>query len=326
LGFTVADVARQVRGSLFGLDAHVFSKDREDIDVRVRLDERTRRSLRAIEELWVISPRGDRVPLVEIAELVDDTGYSTIKRVDRRRTVTVSAETAPGTNPEAVAARFTREDIPTLRNRFPGVTFTFAGRQRQMADAFATLPLGFFAAMLMIYVILAWLFGSYVQPFAVMLAVPFAVIGVIWGHLLLGFDLTFLSLIGFVALSGIVVNDSLIYMQFYNQRRAEGVELVQALIEAGRQRLRPIFLTTITTVLGLTPLMLEQSFQARFLIPMAIAIAFGLMSATMLILLILPCIVKIVDDIDAVFHLLWNGHMRSAPRDVSVTVVDVVGE
>jgi multidrug efflux pump subunit AcrB len=273
LGFTVADVARQVRGSLFGLDAHVFSKDREDIDVRVRLDERTRRSLRAIEELWVISPRGDRVPLVEIAELVDDTGYSTIKRVDRRRTVTVSAETAPGTNPEAVAARFTREDIPTLRNRFPGVTFTFAGRQRQMA-----------------------------------------------------FDLTFLSLIGFVALSGIVVNDSLIYMQFYNQRRAEGVELVQALIEAGRQRLRPIFLTTITTVLGLTPLMLEQSFQARFLIPMAIAIAFGLMSATMLILLILPCIVKIVDDIDAVFHLLWNGHMRSAPRDVSVTVVDVVGE
>ena len=325
LGFTVADVARQLRGSLFGLDAHVFSKDREDIDVRVRLDERTRRSLRAVEELWIVGPRGERVPLTEIAELVDDTGYSTIKRVDRRRTVTIAAETDPAVSPEAIAGRFGGEDLPDLRGAYPGVLFSFAGRQEQMKDAFATLPLGFLAAMIMIYVILAWLFGSYIQPFTVMLAVPFAIIGVIWGHMLLGFDLTFLSLIGFVALSGIVVNDSLIYMQFYNQRRSDGTPLLPALIEAGRQRLRPIFLTTITTVFGLTPLMLEQSFQARFLIPMAISIAFGLMSATMLILLVLPCIVVIFDDIGALLHFLWFGRRRSQAAPIA-TVGDVVTE
>jgi len=136
---------------------------------------------------------------------------------------------------------------------------------------------------------------------------------VIWGHLICGFDLTFFSLIGFVALSGIVVNDSLILVQFFNGERANGTSMHDALIAAGRQRLRPILLTTLTTVLGLTPLMLEQSFQARFLIPMAIAISFGLMSTTMLILLVLPCTITIIDDLKAVTHFLWHGSPRPRP-------------
>lgn len=165
--------------------------------------------------------------------------------------------------------------------------------------------------MAMIYAILAWLFGSYTQPLAVMLAIPFSLIGVVWGHVLLGYELTFLSLIGFVALSGIVVNDSLILVEFYNAKRAEGMGLTDGLIAAGRERLRAIFLTTITTVLALTPLMLERSFQAKFLIPMAVSISFGLMSATALILVILPCVIVIIDDVKGVAYYLWHGRARS---------------
>jgi multidrug efflux pump subunit AcrB len=163
----------------------------------------------------------------------------------------------------------------------------------------------------MIYVILAWLFASYLQPFAVMLAIPFGLIGVIWGHLILGFDITFLSLIGVVALAGIVVNNSLILIDLFNRLRANGESLADALVHAGRRRLRPILLTTATTVLGLSPLMFEQSFQAQFLIPMAISITAGLISSTVLTLVVLPSIIVILDDVKACFHWLWFGEARS---------------
>lgn len=308
LGFTVADVASQVRGALFGIDAHVFSDRREDIDVRVRLDEATRRSLTAIENLWVISPSGSPVPLREIAQITDGAAYATVRRVDRQRATTVTAATAPGLSPEDIVRDFPLDEV---RGAYPDVEITLGGRQEQMIEAFGSLPLGFGAALIMIYVILAWLFGSYTQPLAVMLAIPFGVIGVIWGHVFLGYKLTFLSMIGFVALSGIVVNDSLILTDFYNKKRKEGLPLREALVEAGKQRLRPISLTTLTTVLGLTPLMLEQSFQAKFLIPMAISIAFGLAAATVLILMVLPCIIVIIDDLKGVVHYLWHGQRRS---------------
>ncbi|MFK7959468.1 MAG: efflux RND transporter permease subunit [Phycisphaerales bacterium] len=306
LGYRVVDVARQVRGALFGLDAHVFSRDREDIDVRIRLDESSRQSLPAIESLWVKGPRGSFVPLGEIADLQEGDSYNAIRRVDRERAVSVTAATAPGVSPEDIAPAL-EPTFAALRAEFPEVGIDTAGRQRQMRKAFASLPVGFAAACVMIYLILAWLFASYTQPIAVMLAIPFATIGVIWGHLLMGYEMTFLSLIGFVALSGIVVNDSLILVQFYNGRRAAGDDVHAALEFAGRQRLRPIFLTTVTTVLGLTPLMLEQSFQAKFLIPMAVSIAFGLISATFLILLVLPCILVVLEDVRAAVRWGWTG-------------------
>ncbi len=307
LGFSTADVARQIRGALYGLDAHVFAAMREDIDVRVRLDEDTRRSLFAVENLWVISPAGQAVPLTEIATVHEGLAYATIKRVDRMRAVTVNADCSPGVSPETIVAQLPLDE---LRAQYPKIEIELTGRQEQMADAFGSLPWGFAAALVMIYVILAWLFSSYIQPVAVMLAIPFGLIGVIWGHLLLGFDLTFLSMIGFVALSGIVVNDSLILVDFYNQIRARNKQVYSSLVEAGRQRLRPICLTTITTVLGLTPLMLEQSFQARFLIPMAISISFGLLGTTAVILLVLPCVILIVDDAKNGLYYLWYGLPR----------------
>ncbi|WP_428387889.1 efflux RND transporter permease subunit [Mucisphaera sp.] len=334
LGFDAVNVAQQVRAALFGIDAHVFSARQEDIDVRVRLDELTRRDLGALERMWVISPDGRAVPLSEIAIVEEALTYASITRVDRERAVTVTAETIPGLSPELVTGDLTTPDPETglsdwqhLQQQHPGVELTFAGRQEQQSDAFASLPYGFLAAMVMIYVILAWLFSSYIQPLLVLTGVPFAIIGVVWGHWFLNYEITFLSLIGFIALSGIVVNDSLIYVKFVNQMLERGAELREALVEAGRARLRPIALTTITTVLGLTPLLLETSFQARFLIPMAISIAAGLLSATFLILLLLPCLLLIFEDLANLAYYLWHGRPRPRPdhRPIEIPQVEEEG-
>jgi len=309
LGLSMADVAQQLRGMLFGIDAHVFSADREDIDVRVRLDEPTRRRVDSVENKWIITPRGDAVPLREIAFLADGTGPASIRRIDRQRTITVLADCDFGVNPEAVTASIAPR-LNELQREFPDLVIRTAGRAEDLRDAFSSLPTAIAAAMLMIYVILAWLFSSYIQPFAVMLAIPFGIIGVVWGHLLMGFQLDFLSLIGFVALSGVVVNNSLVFVQFVNMLREQGHSLREALELAGRARVRAIVLTSATTFLGLTPLMFEQSFQARFLIPMAISVSFGLLSSTVLTLMVLPCILLIMDDARAATYWLWHGRPR----------------
>ncbi len=315
----------QIRGALYGLEPHVYSDRREDIKVRVRLDEESRRSLYAIENMYLINGDGDRIPVGEVFDVAEGIGYASITRVDRARAVTITADTTPVARPELVLASM-QSELDSLVAENPGLSVELAGAQRQMAKAFSTLPIGFLTACVLIYIILAWLFGSYTQPLAVMLAVPFSLIGIIWGHLLLDYQLTFLSLIGFVALSGVVVNDSLILVDFYNKKRAEGLEIHDALVEAGRQRLRPIFLTTVTTILGLTPLMLEQSFQAKFLIPMAVSISFGLMSATVLILVALPCMLLVFDDIRRLAYYLWTGRRLESAISGSQPALDGLAE
>ena len=303
-GLTLAELAQQVRGAVYGIDAHVFAQGDEEVDVRVKLGKEFRENVGALEQLWITTPAGISIPLVEVVSISEQRGYSTIHRFNRKRTVTVTAEVVDGVSPESITLTL---PFDQWRAAFPGVDIAQGGRQEQQAEAFASLPIGFAAACLMIYVILAWLFGSYFQPLIVMLGIPFAMIGVIWGHYFAGVSLSFLSMIGFVALSGVVVNDSLIFVEFYNAKRKEGESLREGLLSAGGARLRPIFLTTITTVLGLTPLMLEQSMQAKFLIPMALAISFGLMSATVLILLLLPALLVIGSDLQHVMFRLWNG-------------------
>jgi len=332
LGMNNREVNTQLRGFLFGLEAHTFADREEDIDVRVRIDEDTRDSLTQVQNAWLVDPQGRPVPMRELVSIEDSATYASINRVDRKRAVTVTAAADAAASPEQIVAELKAppkdndgnvlkdEDgrplpskIALIEAKYPGLEISFAGRQEQMADAFGSLPYGFLAALVMIYVILAWLFQSYFQPVLVMCVVPFATIGLIWGHLALGFQLTFLSLIGFVALSGIVVNDSLILVQFFNMKRGEGLSVYDALIAAGQARFRAIMLTTITTVLGLTPLILETSFQARFLIPMAISIAGGLISATVMILVVLPCIMLVFDDMKRVLYFLWHGEKR--PED-----------
>jgi hydrophobic/amphiphilic exporter-1 (mainly G- bacteria), HAE1 family len=321
MGFVTADVAQQVRMSVFGSEAHTFSADREDVDVRVQFDAASRRRLATIEELWLVSPTGTAVPLVEVADVREGRGYSTIRRVDRARTVTVSADCDDATNPEIVA-RALAPEIDAIAAALPGVEIDAAGRQKDLVDAFANFPLALVAAFLGIYVILAWLFESYLQPLAVMLAIPFGIIGIVWGHLLLGFDMTFLSLIGFVALAGVVVNNSLILVEFSNELREKGATLHESLVRAGRLRLVPILLTTVTTLAGLSPLMLEQSFQARFLIPMAISLVFGLMSSSVLTLLALPAAIMVIDDIKGALHRLWTGRPRPDAANTAVAAAE----
>ncbi|MEM7622136.1 MAG: efflux RND transporter permease subunit [Planctomycetota bacterium] len=314
LGFTRENLGRQVQGFAFGIEAFTFAGNREDVDVRVLLPESERRSIAAIERQYVFTPAGDPVPLAEVARLVESRAEATINRLDRQRSLTITADVdRRRANPETVSAELAPR-VEELLSAYPGVGSKISGRQKDAQDSFSTLPLGMLVAAGLIYVVLAWLFASYFQPLVVMAAIPFAAIGMIWGHMAVGmltigkfYTLTFLSLIGFVALAGVVVNDSLIFMQFFNGRRKAGDSVRDAALAAGKARVRAIVLTTVTTVLGLLPLMLEQSFQARFLIPMAITIACGLISATGVILIVLPSLLVILSDAKMTLQTLWSG-------------------
>ncbi|GAB4386957.1 MAG: efflux RND transporter permease subunit [Phycisphaerales bacterium] len=324
LGFTRASLGRQIQAAVFGIEAYTFAGKREDVDIRVMMPKSIRRSPEAIENMYVFTPDGRPIQIGEVAQIEEAASYTSIRRLDRERAITVSGDVnrATGANPEAITAAiqpFLRE----LERDYPGLRVLERGRQKQVAESMATLPLGMAVALGLIYVVLAWLFRSYAQPLIVMTAIPFATIGVVWGHLILGYSMTFLSLIGFVALSGVVVNDSLIFMEFFNSERRRGLPVAAASISAGRARVRAILLTTITTVLGLLPLMLEQSLQARFLIPMAITIAAGLMSATAIVLLVLPAMLQVLDDIKRAFRLLWTGQWESGPDPLTVRLIPV---
>lgn len=307
LGLTTESIARQIRGFVFGLEAHTFAGNQEDVDVRVILPASTRRSLAELEMQYVFTPDGRPVPLSEVAVISETSSYASIQRLNRERAITITADVdAAVANPESISAEVF-PDIEAVVESFGGLRVLERGRQKDANDSLGTLPIGMLAAIAMIFVILTWLFQSYVQPIIVLSAVPFASIGMILGHLVLGFDMTILSMIGFIALAGVVVNDSLIFMNFYNAARERGLSVFDACLATGRARLRPILLTTITTALGLLPLMLETSFQARFLIPMAITIACGLMSATFIILLVLPALLVILEDIKRVTRYVWTG-------------------
>ena len=313
LGFTNESLGQQVRGAVLGLEAFTFAGEREDVDVRVMAPGSVRRSLAAVEEMYVFAPDGTPVPLAEVAHLDEAEGYATVRRLDRERVVTVTADVDAARASTEEVVRSLQPDIRRIEAAYPGIRVIERGRQKDVAESFATMPIGLAAAIGMILVILAWLFQSYIQPLLVLTAVPFAAIGVVWGHLLFGFDLMILSMIGFIALSGIVVNDSLIFVDFYNQMREKGHGVQRACIEAGRARIRAILLTTITTVLGLLPLLLERSFQAQFLKPMAITITCGLISATAIILIVLPCFLMIYEDARRALTFAWTG--RRIPPD-----------
>ena len=212
-------------------------------------------------------------------------------------------------NPDKLAGEIKPRLVDAISD-LHGIVLVERGRQKDFADSMSSLPVGMMVAMGLIFVVLAWLFSSFTQPLVVMLAIPFALIGMIWGHIIMGSSMTFLSMIGFIALAGIVVNDSLIFMEFFNERRRDGMSVREAGYMTGQARFRAIMLTTITTVLGLLPMMMEQSFQAQFLIPMAITISFGLMSATVIILLVLPSLLLILDDIVHVLRVAWTGNIH----------------
>ena len=303
LGLTSSDIARQVRNAFSGAVALRQQRGRNEVTVRVRLPESERSSEYAIENLTVRTPDGIFVPLLEVAEITRGRAYAGINRRNARRTVTVSAGVEPLDETGQIMASLNRSVLPRLAQDFPGLTYGYEGRQASMKESASGLLIGFALAMMAIYFLLAIPFRSYIQPLIVMLAIPFGLVGATLGHLIMGYSLSLMSMMGIVALSGVVVNDSLILIDYANRRRRDGDSPSVAVISAGVRRFRPILLTTLTTFGGLAPMIFETSRQARFLIPMALSLGFGILFATVITLLLVPCLYLLIEDVKRAFGL-----------------------
>jgi hydrophobic/amphiphilic exporter-1 (mainly G- bacteria), HAE1 family len=308
LGLTTEMLATEVRGAFYGLEARTLQREREDVDIRVRFPEERRQNIYELEGLRIATPAGNLVPLTEVARVEEARGYATIRRIDQRRAITVSADVDQSQNTGEKVSASLAPLITELEERYPEMRIAFAGNKLEATKSLGSLKQDFVIALAVIYVMLAGLFKSYVQPLVVLAAVPFGLIGAVTGHLVMGYPMTILSMIGIVALTGIVVNDSLILVDFINHEHRDGKPFYEAVINGGRRRLRPILLTSLTTILGLAPLMMETSFQARFLIPMAISISFGLAFATVLILIVVPALFLVVHDIGTLANRLRGRH------------------
>lgn len=300
VGLTTLSLATQIRGAFYGLEARKVQRRREDVKIMVRFPPHARRAISDIEQMWVATDSGHLVPFTEVARLREGRAFATIKRLNQMRTVTVSADVDQAVgNPREISNEIAAM-FPALETEFPGVTLDFGGQKREFAKSFGSLKRDFLIAAALIYVILAGLFKSYLQPVIVMAAIPFGFIGAVAGHFAMGYPMTIMSLIGLVALTGIVVNDSLILVNWINRLRAEGMAVHDAVVRAARERMRAILLTSITTILGLAPLLFETSFQARFLIPMGISIAAGVAFATVLTLVAVPSLYLILEDFKSI--------------------------
>ncbi|MEW6663986.1 MAG: efflux RND transporter permease subunit [Thermodesulfobacteriota bacterium] len=303
LGVTMRDLARQVRQAFYGDEALRIQRGRDDVKVMVRYEDRDRRSLAGIEEMRIRTPQGREVPIEEVADIQHGRAYSTINRVDRRRTITVVAAIDEArANASRIVSDLKVNFLPGLAQRYPGLRYDLEGQEKRTQESLDSLKTGFILALMAIFVILASQFRSYVQPIIIMTAIPFALIGAILGHMAMGIEITIVSLFGIVALAGIVVNDALVLIDFINRRIRDGSDVESAVLASGRLRFRAVMLTTITTIGGLLPLILERSFQAQFLIPMAVSISFGLLLSTALTLLYVPALYMIVADLTAFFH------------------------
>jgi len=298
LGLTLSDLARQIRQGFYGDEAQRIQRGRDDIRVMVRYPESERRSLADVENMRIRLPDGTQIPFKTVAEVQYGRGYSAIRRVDRRRVVSVSADVDEAlANSKEINSELAKSKLPALMQEFPGLQYRFAGQQREMQESLSSLVPNFGIALMAIFALLAIQFRSYSQPIIVMSAIPFGIVGATLGHLLMGFNLGILSFFGIVALSGVVVNDSLIIIDLINRERRSGIKLTQVLRDCATRRFRPIMLTTLTTFCGLLPMITEKSLQARFLIPMAISLAFGVMFATCITLILVPSLYMILEDI-----------------------------
>ena len=298
LNLTQMNLARQVRQAFYGEEAQRIQRERDDVRVMVRYPEKERASLGTLEEMRIRTPAGVEVPFSTVAEAEIGRGFSTIDRVDRRRAVNVTAAVDPAkANANEIITRLEGVELKEILDRYPEISYSLEGEQKEMKDTMLSLAEGFIIAVIVIFVLVAVPLKSYLQPLIIMSAIPFGLVGALIGHIIMGYDVSMLSLFGVVALSGVVVNDSLIMVDTVNKNRARDMSLFKAVINAGSVRLRPILLTSLTTFGGLTPLILEKSMQARFMIPMAISLGFGIIFATIITLVLVPTLYMILADL-----------------------------
>jgi multidrug efflux pump subunit AcrB len=311
LGITELDLARQVRGHFFGLEAVRQQRGRDELRVFVRRPLSERQSEYSIDNLKIRTPTGGEIPLDQAAVLDRGRAYTEIKRINGRRVLNVTSDVDIGvTTPGEVLTKVDAEVLPKLVEKYPGLTSKRGGEQQAQAESLGALRIGFGMALLGMYGLMALAFRSYVQPIIVMVAIPFGVVGALLGHIGLGYSLSFMSIMGMIALAGVVVNDSIVMVDAINEFRKNGMTTSEAVVAASTRRFRPILLTSLTTFLGLMPMIFETSVQARFLIPMAVGLGFGVLFTTPVALLVVPSIYMMIEDITRIlrgFHWLVIG-------------------
>ncbi|MBU2511347.1 efflux RND transporter permease subunit [bacterium] len=310
LGLTVNDLARQVYSGYFGEDAVRIQRGRDDVKIKVRYAADERKKLSDFQRIRIRTQQGYEVPLLSVANIEFSPGYSTITRTNGMRRISVSAEVDTNkTNANEISNTLMAEFIPQLQKQYPSIHASFQGEKKKMAESFESLLIGYPLAMLGIFFIIATMFRSYAQPFIISFTIPFGIIGAIFGHLVLGYNFSMMSIFGMVALAGVVVNDAIVLIERVNENLAEGMPFMDALVNGGARRFRAIFLTTVSTVGGLAPLILETDFQAKFLIPMAISIAAGVTFATILTLVLIPNLFMILNDFRRLAFRIKRGYL-----------------
>ncbi len=303
LGLTSTDLGRQVRSAFFGAEALRQERGRNEVRVYVRYPKSERRSEFDVEDFLLRSPRGGEIPLMEAARVRRGRSYTVIQRADGRRVLDVTAKVVPGvTTADKVLADLKEKALPELMKKYDGLGYSLEGQNREQKESLDALSKGFLLALFGIFALLAVPFKSYLQPVIIMAAIPFGVVGAVLGHILMGYDLSIISAMGIVALAGVVVNDSLVLVHAANTFRDEkGLSPFEAVARAGARRFRPIILTSLTTFFGLAPMIFETSVQAKFLIPMAISLGFGILFSTFIALLLVPALYLVVEDLKWLF-------------------------
>jgi len=301
LGLTAEDVGRQIRAAFEGTEVLRQQRGRNEVKVQVRLPKEERTRKYNFENFILRTPDGGEVLFADVVDIAVGTSYTTINRRNGMRTLTVIADVRPKSKAGEVRAWLDAAIFPGLLEQFPGLDYSYEGHsaenRKSMGSMAVTIPL----VLLAIYALLAVPFRSYLQPFIVMVSIPFGIVGAVLGHLLLGYDMTMMGIIGMLALSGVVVNDALVLITFANERRTRHDSAHDAVVSAGIQRFRPILLTTLTTFGGLAPMIMETSRQAKFLIPMAISLGFGILFATLITLILVPSLYMVIEDVQKVF-------------------------
>ena len=297
LGLTITSLGRQVRQAFYGEEAQRIQRGKDELKVMVRYPLEDRRSIADLENMRIRTPSGDEVPFGSVADVTFGNSYSRISRLNRERTITVSADIDPLiVEPGKLAKEISEDYIPDLLSRYPGVVYGLEGASKEEQDFIANLTVASIAALFLIYALIAIPLHSYSQPLVIMSVIPFGLIGAVMGHIIMGKAISMFSLFGLVALAGVVVNDSLIMVDFINKAREEGVPLRQAVIDSGTQRFRAIVLTSFTTAAGLLPIMFETSVQASSVIPMAISLSYGILFATAITLFLVPSLYMLQID------------------------------
>jgi len=296
LGLTSSEIGRQIRNGFQGAIALRQQRGNNELTVRIRLPESERSNIFSMENFLIRTPASTYVPLSEITTIEKSRAYTSISRKDGRRTTTVSANVDPIGDSPVVITSLNETILPELASQYPGLSYGYSGRQADRKESIGNLLVGFLFALGGIYFLLAIPFRSYIQPVIVMVAIPFGMIGAVFGHMLMDYHLSLMSMMGIVALSGVVVNDSLVLVDYANKQKRKGKHSLEAITLAGLRRFRPVLLTTLTTFGGLAPMIFETSRQARFMIPMAISLGFGILFATIITLALVPCLYLIIDD------------------------------